>query len=102
VRPGVLRGILRGVAAAGIPGVIAGSIAGNDAVALTFGAVIAVAAFGLILVTSVTGGAADEDALGGTVEDRIARLVAGGADEREVRALVSDARRLGALPRAFR
>ena len=98
----MLRGVLRGVAAACIPGVIVGSIADNDAVALTFGAVIAVAAFGLILVTSVTGSAADEDVLGAMVEDRIARLIAGGADEREVRALVADARRLGSATRAFR
>ena len=100
--PGALRAVLRVVAALGIPGVIAGSIAGNDAVALTFGAVIATAAFGLILVTSVTGPAVSEDALGGAIEERVASLVAAGADESEVRALVRDARRLGAEARSFR
>ena len=100
--PGALRAVLRVVAALGIPGVIAGSIAGNDAVALTFGGVIATAAFGLIVVTAVTGGGASEDALGGAIEEQIASLVQGGADESEVRALVADARRLGAATRTLR
>jgi hypothetical protein len=102
VSPGALRAVLRVVAALGIPGVIAGSIAGNDAVALTFGAVIATAAFGLIVVTAVTGPAASEDVLGGAIEARIASLVAGGAAETEVRALVADARRLGGATRTSR
>jgi hypothetical protein len=102
VSPGALRAVLRVIAALGIPGVIAGSIAGNDAVALTFGAVIATAAFGLIVVTSVTGPVVSDDVLGGAIEERIASLVTGGADESEVRALVADARRLGATTRSFR
>ncbi len=99
--PGALRAVLRVVAALGIPGVIVGSIAGNDAVALTFGAVIATAAFGLIVVTAVTGPTVSEDAVGAAIEDRIASIVAAGADESEVRALVADARRLGAATRSF-
>jgi hypothetical protein len=102
VSPGALRAVLRVIAALGIPGVIAGSIAGNDAVALTFGAVIATAAFGLIIVTAVTGPAASHEVLGGAVEEQIASLVAGGADEAAVRALVADARRLGAATPTFR
>jgi hypothetical protein len=97
-----MRAVLRVVAALGIPGVIAGSIAGNDAVALTFGAVIATAAFGLIVVTAVTGPTASEDALGESVEERITSLVTAGADEAAVRALVADARRLGVATRTFR
>jgi hypothetical protein len=88
-----LRVVLRLVAAAGIPGVIAGSIAENDAVAMTFGAITAVAAFGLIVATAAA--PPDPDAVGGALEERIARLVAGGADETEVRALVADAVRFG-------
>lgn len=90
--------VLRLVAAAGIPGVIAGSIAGNDAVAITFGGIIAAAAFGLILVTAVTSGPTTE-ALGTSLESRIDALVASGADEHELRALVADAVRLGARSR---
>ena len=97
-----MRAVLRVVAALGIPGVIAGSIADNDAVALTFGAVIATAAFGLIVVTAVTSSGASEDALGGAIEARIASIVTAGADESEVRALVADARRLGGATRTLR
>jgi hypothetical protein len=102
VSPGALRAVLRVVAALGIPGVIAGSIAGNDAVALTFGGVIATAAFGLIVVTAVSGPTVSEDALGGAIEERITSLVRDGADESDLRALVADARRLGATTRSFR
>jgi hypothetical protein len=100
VNPGAVRVVLRLVAVAGIPGVIAGSIADNDAVALCFGALIAVAAFGLILVTSVTASVTSDDAVGVDVEARVARLVAGGADETEVRALVGAAVKLGATRRS--
>lgn len=94
MRPSVLKVVLRLVAAAGIPGIIAGSIAENDAVAITFGSITAVAALGLILVTAATSAPAAE-AAGEAVEARIARLVAAGADEDEVRGLVGEAVRLG-------
>lgn len=93
MKVGSLRLVLRLVAAAGIPGIIAGSIAENDPVAITFGAITAIAAFGLIVLTAATTPSAD--AVGGSVEDGIAALVADGADEAQVRALVSDAVRLG-------
>ena len=93
--PAALRVVLRLVSAAGIPGIIAGSIAENDGVAITFGAITAVAAFGLILVTAVTRGPQSVDAVGADVEDRIAALVASGADETAVRDLVAEAVRLG-------
>ena len=89
--PSALRLVLRLVAAAGIPGIIVGSIAENDGVAITFGAITAVAAFGLILVTAATTRAAgDVDEAGAAMEERIDALVAKGADEAEVRALVAD------------
>ena len=91
----ILRATLRIVAAAGIPGVIAGSIAGNDAVAITFGGITAVAAFGLILVTTVTTPPA-VDQTAEALESRIEDLIAAGAEEVAVRALVADAVRLGA------
>ena len=94
MRPSVLKVVLRLVAAAGIPGIIVGSIAENDAVAITFGSITAVAALGLILVTAATTGPS-ADAHGEAVEAGIARLVAAGADEQEVRALVGHAVRLG-------
>lgn len=94
MRPSVLKVVLRLVAAAGIPGIIAGSIAENDAVAITFGSITAVAALGLILVTAATS-APPTEALGESLEARIGGLVATGADERQVRELVGEAIRLG-------
>ncbi len=91
---GAIRVVLRLVAAAGIPGIIAGSIAENDAVAITFGAVTAVAAFGLIVVTAATTTSSPEG-LGAGLEEQIGRLVTQGADESAVRALVGDAVRFG-------
>jgi hypothetical protein len=64
--------------------------------------VIATAAFGLIVVTAVSGPTVSEDALGGAIEERITSLVRDGADESDLRALVADARRLGATTRSFR
>ena len=96
MQPGTARLVLRLVAAAGIPGIIVGSIAGNDALAMTFGAITATAAFGLILVTAVSA-PISVDVLGSSVEDQIGALVAGGASEAQVRALVTDAVRLGQL-----
>lgn len=86
--------MLRLVATAGIPGIIVGSIAGNDAVAMTFGAITVTAALGLILVTAVTVGTS-VDVTGSSVESQIAALVEGGAAEEQVRALVADVVRFG-------
>ena len=95
-----MRVTLRIAAAAGIPGIIAGSIAGNDAVAITFGSITAVAAFGLILVTAATPPSpSSADATGEAIESRITELVAAGADEAAVRGLVADAVRLSSLTR---
>ena len=79
---------------------IAGSIADNNGTAITFGLITAVAAVGLILVTSVAppaslrkGDQAPErpqvdEATAADVEARVEALVEAGADEIAVRQLV--------------
>jgi hypothetical protein len=98
VSPRWIRRIVVIVFIAGIGGMIAGSIADNNGTAITFGLITAVAAIGLILVTSVAPTSAfskqDEDeptmsdATATDVEARVEALVAAGADETEVRQLV--------------
>jgi len=109
----VRRGVIA-LSAIGIAGMIAGSILDNNGFAITFGLITAVAVGFLILLTAVIGrdafrGAGSERAPGGAddgrpvvddriaadVEDRIGRLVAAGADEGEVRRLVTRAVELG-------
>ena len=92
-----IRRVLVAVCLGGIAGMIVTSIADSPGGALTFGLLTAAAALGMILVTAVTNGgsALEDDELGALVEERIALLVADGADERAVRALVRDARKLG-------
>jgi len=94
VTASAIRTVLRLVAVAGIPGIIAGSIAENDAVVIVFGSMTAVAAFGLIVLTAATS-MPDVETQGTELEARIATLVAAGADESEVRALVAEAVDLG-------
>ena len=95
--PRTVRAVVLVVCAGGIAGMIATSIADNGAGALTFGLITAVAALGLILVTSVTapGVTLDDDELAERVEARVADLVEAGADEAAVRRLVGDAVRFG-------
>lgn len=105
---------------AGIGGMIAGSIKDSNGAALSAGVVTAIAAFGLILITSVAppgslsrpSAAADDEPAAGSgpgaraapvdeavaadVERRINALVANGADEQQVRQLVRRAMDLGA------
>ncbi len=84
----------------GIAGMIVASILDSIGGAITAGLITAVAVVCLVLVTSVAGPGAfapplvDEHAAA-DVERRIADLVAAGADEPELRALVRAARRLG-------
>lgn len=86
---------------AGIGGMIAGSIADSNGVAITFGLITAVAAIGLILVSSVAppgslrradpnneAGVPVVEATAADVEARVEALVAAGADEIAVRQLV--------------
>lgn len=106
VSPRLVRRIVLAVFVIGIGGMIAGSIADNNGTAITFGLITAVAALALVLVTSVSppgslakGGRAVTDQVGerlaADLEERIAALVAGGADEDEVRKLVGRAVELG-------
>lgn len=83
----------------GIAGMIVASIAERTGAAITAGLVTAVAVVCMVLVTAVAGPEAfgrpviDEEAAA-DVERRIADLVAGGADEAEVRSLVRAVRRV--------
>jgi len=93
----VVRRVVIAVCVIGIGGMIAGSVADNNAVALTFGLVTAAAVACLIVATAVsapTAGRNDEERAA-RVETLIGGLVAAGADEEAVRALVREAVRLG-------
>ena len=81
----------------GVAGIIAFSISDDPDAALASGLITAVAAVVLIAVTAVTTPrrAADPEALAERLEDRVAALVAAGADEAEVRRLIRDAVALG-------
>lgn len=94
--PRAVRALVLVVFAGGIAGMIASSIADANGWALAFGLLTAGAALCLITVTAATAAAPhDAEQLGAALEGRIERLVAAGADEDEVRSLVTDAVRLG-------
>jgi phage tail sheath gpL-like len=88
-----------GVFVCGIAGLIISSIAGNNAgVVLTIGAAVALAGVVMLTIGAVT--AKDrlepfDEARAEQLESRIAALIAAGAPEAEVRALVRDAMKLG-------
>jgi len=96
---GSVRAVVIAVCVVGIAGMIVGSIADNNALAMTFGLVAAVAALCLIVATAVlraaVGAPADLDVAGADVESRVALLVQQGADEAVVRGLVKAAVQLG-------
>ena len=81
-----------------IAGMIVTQIAGNNGASIAFGIGAAAAVLCSIVATAVAGppraGAVDEDQAA-RVEDKVAELVADGADERAVRDLVRAAVRLG-------
>ncbi|NBR00927.1 MAG: hypothetical protein EBS48_07365 [Actinobacteria bacterium] len=91
----VLRPVCGVIFVAGIAGIIVTSINGNNAGwVLTIGMVTAVAAVVLIAVTAALPRPridVFDDVVAERVEQRIAALVAAGADEAETRALVRDA-----------
>ena len=106
ISPRLVRRVVLGVFVLGIAGMIVGSIADNNGTAITFGLITAVAALGLVLVTSVSppGSLAKagthvsteaDERLAADLEDRIGALVADGADEEAVRKLVGRAVELG-------
>ena len=78
---------------------IASSAAGNnEGFVLTFGIITAIAAVILIVVSAVTNREridVFEDAIAEKLEAQIDDLVAGGADETKLRALIRDALRAG-------
>ena len=84
---------------AGIAGIIIASVNGNNAgVILCVGLIIVLAAVALLTygaVTSRTRIDAFEEAAAEQLEEQVGALVAAGADEAEVRALVRDAMRIG-------
>ena len=91
----VLRPVCGVIFVAGIAGIIVTSINGNNAGwVLTIGMVTAVAAVVLIAVTAALPRPridVFDDVVAERIEQRIAALVAAGADEAETRALVRDA-----------
>ncbi|HVM07423.1 MAG TPA: hypothetical protein VM345_03085 [Acidimicrobiales bacterium] len=99
----VVRRVVLAVCVVGIAGMIVTNIADNSGGSMTFGLITAAAVLCSIVATAVSRPAAgaalaaadDAEHLGAQVEQRIAALVAGGADEEEVRRLVADAVRLG-------
>lgn len=96
-----MRLLLLAVAAAGVAGMIVTSIADSPEGALVFGMVTGAGALALVATTAVTtgGSAVSDDDLADDVEAGIERLVASGADEAVVRAVVRDAVRFGRLAR---
>ena len=95
-----VRIVLTVVALATVPAMIVSLIADAQAAATTFGLIAAGAVVALVMVSAATSAAAPAatggaEELGAAVEERIAALVAAGADEAEVRALAAEAIRLG-------
>ena len=99
-----VRAVVVVVCAAGIAGMIVASVNDSTGAALTCGLVTTAAVVCLVVATAVTRAAptaarpAVDETRAERVEDLVGRLVAGGADEREVRALVREAVRLGRAP----
>src|SRR5438270_2908018 len=105
-RARVVRWVVIGVCVVGVAGIIGGSIADNNAVALTFGLITAVAVVCLMVATAVTGPsamstrpAAFDEEQAAHVESLVGRLIADGASEDAVRKLVGEAVRLGQTAR---
>jgi hypothetical protein len=103
--PRLVRRVVLVVFVLGIAGMIMGSVADSNGATITFGLVTAVAALGLVLVTSVTppgllskgrpAASEADERLASDLEDRITALVTDGADEDAVRKLVGRAVELG-------
>jgi hypothetical protein len=100
ISPRWIRRIVLAVCVAAIGGMIAASITSHNGLAIAAGLTAAIAIVCLILVTAVAGpeafGAAPaiDEAAAADLEERVLTLVANGADEAEVRALVRAAHRL--------
>jgi low affinity Fe/Cu permease len=97
---GLLRGMVLVICVLGIAGMIVGTIAtdNNNGVVITFGLVTAIAVVVLIGTTMVQRAQSPvgiDEVLAERIEQRVDELVAAGASEPEVRALVGDAVKLG-------
>lgn len=101
-----VRRIVLAICIGGIAGMIASSVADHTGAALTFGLITAAAVLCAMVATAVTSGAERRgrdrqvqavvnDAQAAEVERLVGRLVGQGAGEDDVRALVSEAVRLG-------
>ncbi|HET7487159.1 MAG TPA: hypothetical protein VFJ85_04475 [Acidimicrobiales bacterium] len=94
-----VRRVVVAVCAAGIAGMIVSSVTEHDGAAVTFGLITTAAVLCLVVATAVSRATpavpAPDEAQAAVVEDRVRDLVAGGADETAVRALVGEAVRLG-------
>jgi hypothetical protein len=106
VSPRAIRWVAIVIGAIGIAGIIVGSIANNTGLAITAGIVSAIAIGYLIVLTAAIGREAFEaedgdgppgvdDDVARDVEARIAELVEAGADEHQLRQLVTRAVELG-------
>ena len=89
-----------GVCVMGIVGMIVSSINDNNGAALTFGLLTTAAVICLVVATAVTRPASGtpvgaEERQAALVETLVEELVAGGADEADVRRLVGESVRLG-------
>ncbi|MFP5326901.1 MAG: hypothetical protein ACLGHT_05395 [Acidimicrobiia bacterium] len=94
----IIRRIVLAIVVVGIAGMIVSSIANENKVALGFGLVTALAVLCSMVATAVTsGGADDSEVQAARVESLSEDLVAAGADQRAVRALVREAVRLGRI-----
>lgn len=97
--PRAIRNVALAVCVLGIAGMIVSSIAERTGAAITAGLFTAVAALCLLLVTTVAppgsfGPPVVDEEAAADVERRVAELVAAGADEAQVRALVRAAVRM--------
>ncbi|MBC8195954.1 MAG: hypothetical protein ISR43_09495 [Acidimicrobiia bacterium] len=99
VAPSVVRGVGLVFCVVGIAGMIITSIADSINAAIAFGFVGATGALALllvgVLVPAVERAASSDMAMSAEVKERVVRLVAAGADEDEVRAVVKAATDLG-------
>lgn len=98
--PRTVRRVVVSVCVLGVAGMIVASIADESSAALTAGLITAAASLCLMVATAVTAtprrpDAADPEAIGAELEERIRTLVASGTDESALRSLVRTAIRLG-------
>jgi hypothetical protein len=98
----IARIICAAIFIAGIPSLIISSIIDNNGAVLTFGLITATTAVVLVAISTVTATEridVFDDALAERVEQRVAELIAAGADEEKVRLLVRESIELARGPK---